>query len=142
MLEGPASASNLGEMQYRGWLGTYGFYDACDFTPYGAQPSNSCEIVACWMAHHQGMIMVAAANALGANTMQRRFHAEPMVAATERLLQEVPRSAAEPVPDESGKLNWLKTSVPVLRSFWQTALSAPREESELPPVQQIRETDG
>ena len=141
-LEGPAAASNLREMQDRGWLGTYGFYDACDFTPHGAQPINACEIVACWMAHHQGMILVAAANALEGNAMQRRFHAEPMVAATERLLQEVPRSAVEPTPDDSAQLNWLKTSVPALRSFWRAALSTPRAESELPPPQQIRESDG
>ena len=141
-LEGPAAASNLREMQDRGWLGTYGFYEACDFTPRGAQPMNACEIVACWMAHHQGMILIAAANALGANAMQRRFHAEPMVAATERLLQEIPQSAVEPVRNASAKLSWLKTSVPVFRSLWQTAVSAPREESEVPPVQQIRETDG
>jgi len=93
------------------------------------------------MAHHQGMTLVAAANVLGANAMQRRFHAEPMVAATERLLQEVPRTAAETVPDAPDKLNWLKTSVPVFRSFWQTAVSAPREESEAPPAQ-AHEADG
>jgi len=141
-LDGPAGATNLREMHQRGWLGTYGFYEACDFTHNGAEGSNTGEIVACWMAHHQGMTLVAAANVLGANAMQRRFHAEPMVAATERLLQEVPRSAAESVPGECGQLNWLKTSVPVLRSFCQTALSAPREESEAPPAQQIREIDG
>jgi cyclic beta-1,2-glucan synthetase len=141
LLEGPAGASNLREMQQRGWLGTYGFYEACDFTQNDAEASNTGEIVACWMAHHQGMILVAAANALEGNAMQRRFHAEPMVAATERLLQEVPRTAVETVPDAPDKLNWLKTSVPVFRSFWQTAVSAPREEPEAPPAQ-AHEADG
>jgi cyclic beta-1,2-glucan synthetase len=47
------------------------------------------------MAHHQGMNLVAAASVLGDLSMQRRFHAEPMVAATERLLQEkIPRTGA------------------------------------------------
>ena len=142
LLEGPAGTSNLREMQQRGWLGTYGFYEACDFTQHGAQASSSCEIVACWMAHHQGMILVAAANVLGANAMQRRFHAEPMVAATERLLQEVPRSAVAAVPDAPAKSSWLKTSVPVFCSLWKTAVSHPREESEVPPTQRIHETDG
>jgi hypothetical protein len=133
-------------MERRGWLGTYGFYDACDFTRYGtnsAQVDRAGVPVACWMAHHQGMILVAAANALDASVMQRRFHAEPMVAATERLLQENTRTATDPGEDEAGgKLGWLRESVPVFRSFWQTALSAPRGESELPSAQRVRETDG
>jgi hypothetical protein len=41
-----------------------------------------------WMAHHQGMSLVAAANVLCNSVMQRRFHAEPRVAAMERLLHE------------------------------------------------------
>ena len=141
--DGPASASNLREMQHRGWLGKYGFYDACDFTQYKATTAGSVDqLVPCWMAHHQGMSLVAVANALCGNVMQRRFHAEPMVAATERLLQEVPAECGRRVPDGADKLNWLKESVPVLRSVWQTALSAPPEESELPAVQRIRGTDG
>ena len=48
--------------------------------------------VRAWFAHHQGMSLVALANAgLGA-AMVRRFHADPRVQATEPLLQErVPR---------------------------------------------------
>jgi cyclic beta-1,2-glucan synthetase len=41
-----------------------------------------------WMAHHQGMSLVAAVNVLCDSAMQRRFHAEPRVAAIERLLHE------------------------------------------------------
>jgi hypothetical protein len=45
------------------------------------------------MAHHQGMCMLAAANVLCDSAMQRRFHAEPRVAANERLLHEkLPRT--------------------------------------------------
>ena len=139
--DGPASASNLREMEYRGWLSKYGFYDAYDFTADRAGAGNICEAVACWMAHHQGMILVAAANALAANATQRHFHAEPMVTATERLLQEGSRSVTAVVPDEPGKLDWLKTSVPVIRNLWQTAVAA-RETNELGAVQRVRETDG
>ena len=42
------------------------------------------------MAHHQAMSLVAAANVLCDSAMQRRFHAEPRVAAIERLLHEKP----------------------------------------------------
>jgi cyclic beta-1,2-glucan synthetase len=46
------------------------------------------------MAHHQGMTLVALANALLGDPMVKRFHADPRVQATELLLQErVPRQA-------------------------------------------------
>jgi cyclic beta-1,2-glucan synthetase len=94
LVDPQAAMKNLHEMKARGWIGTQGFYDACDFTPSrmnGKKP----EPVTCFMAHHQGMILVTAASVLNDLSMQRRFHAEPMVAATERLLQEkLPRTGA------------------------------------------------
>ena len=55
------------------------------------------------MAHHQGMTIVAIANALLDGEMRSRFHGEPIVQATELLLQErTPRdvAAARPWTDE------------------------------------------
>ena len=52
-------------------------------------------IVRAYMAHHQGMTIVAIADALLDGAMRARFHAEPMVQATELLLQErTPRDVA------------------------------------------------
>ena len=52
-------------------------------------------IVRAYMAHHQGMTLVAIANALHDGAMRARFHAEPIVQATELLLQErTPRDVA------------------------------------------------
>jgi cyclic beta-1,2-glucan synthetase len=42
------------------------------------------------MAHHQAMSLIAAANVLCGSVMQQRFHAEPRVAAIERVLHEKP----------------------------------------------------
>jgi cyclic beta-1,2-glucan synthetase len=71
-----------------GLLGTYGFFEAADFTPSRVKPGNTFEPVRCWLAHHQGMSLMAVANVICNSSSQRRFHAEPMVAATERLLHE------------------------------------------------------
>jgi hypothetical protein len=93
LVDAQNAAKNIREMKSRGWVGAYGFYDAADFTPSRLPAGKSCEEVTCWMAHHQGMILVTAATFLGDMSMQRRFHAEPMVAATERILQEkIPRT--------------------------------------------------
>src|SRR4029077_16578466 len=52
-------------------------------------------IVRSYMAHHQGMLLVAIANTLLDGVMRARFHASPMVQATELLLQErTPRDVA------------------------------------------------
>ena len=53
-------------------------------------------VVRAYMAHHQGMTLVALANVLAATSPCRaRFHAEPIVQATELLLQErTPRDVA------------------------------------------------
>ena len=41
-----------------------------------------------YMAHHQGMSLLALDNALNDSPMQQRFHADPRVQAAELLLQE------------------------------------------------------
>jgi cyclic beta-1,2-glucan glucanotransferase len=83
-----AAIANLRTMKKMGLLGAYGFYEACDFTKSRIGPEASFSVVPCWMAHHQGMSLLAVANALCGASIQRRFHAEPVVAATERLLHE------------------------------------------------------
>jgi len=86
-----AALRNLRRMAKEGWLEGYGFCDAADYT---LAPRSSrhrpYELVRCWMAHHQGMSMLAIANLLHHNVVQRWFHNNPQVQATERLLQEKP----------------------------------------------------
>jgi hypothetical protein len=88
MADAPAAVENIRNLEVMGLLGDYGFYEAVDFTASRIKPGNKFEIVRCWLAHHQGMSLMAIANVLCNASVQRRFHAEPMVAATERLLHE------------------------------------------------------
>jgi len=80
--------SNLERMKKMNWLSTYGFFEAGDFTPSRQVRGERHQVVRNWMAHHQGMTLLAITNALCDSSMQRRFHAEPGVMATERLLHE------------------------------------------------------
>ncbi len=51
-------------------------------------------VVRAFMAHHEGMIIVALANALLDDEMVARFHSDPRIQAPELLLQErIPRQA-------------------------------------------------
>ena len=85
-----------------GACGRYGFYEALDYTPSRLPENASVAIVRAFMAHHQGMTIVAIADALLDGAMRARFHAEPMVQATELLLQEgTPRDVAVVRPWEA-----------------------------------------
>ena len=85
---------NLERMQKLGWLSAYGFFEAGDFTASRLARGERHQVVRNWMAHHQGMTLLSITNALCDSSMQRRFHAEPGVMATERLLHEnSPRAA-------------------------------------------------
>ncbi|HVB87438.1 MAG TPA: glucoamylase family protein [Candidatus Dormibacteraeota bacterium] len=93
MLDPVAAVRNVVKMKQLGWLGEYGFYDAVDFTARRIVAGKQHEVVRTWMAHHQGMTLVAISNTLCDSAMQRRFHADPRVAAAERVLHEMPPRA-------------------------------------------------
>ena len=82
--------ANLAELEARGALGDYGFFDALDYTR--PEPGKRFAVVRNHMAHHIGMSLVALTNALNDRVWQRRFHADPLVRSVELLLQErIPR---------------------------------------------------
>jgi hypothetical protein len=85
------SLENLHRMVDLGWLGAYGFFEAADYTAVQHKIWRRKPIqVRCWMAHHQGMSLLALANFLRDNVIQRWFHKEGRVQATELLLHEKP----------------------------------------------------
>ena len=88
MVDPLAAARNLDRLAGIGGRGRYGFYEALDYTPIRLPEGQSVATVHAYMAHHQGMSIVAIANALLDGVMRTRFHAEPIVQATELLLQE------------------------------------------------------
>ena len=99
MVEPAASARNLARLAAVGARGRYGFYEALDYTRSRLPEGKDYAIVRAFMAHHQGMTVVAIANALLDGEMRARFHAEPIIQATELLLQErTPRDVAAARP--------------------------------------------
>jgi cyclic beta-1,2-glucan synthetase len=92
----PAPAcANLQRMAALGFTGRYGFYEAVDYTPARLPPGQACAVVRSFMAHHQGMGLLALSHLLHERPMQRRFEGDPQLRATLPLLHErVPRSGA------------------------------------------------
>jgi cyclic beta-1,2-glucan synthetase len=122
LVDPAAAARNFRRLASLGAEGSLGFYDAVDFTPRGPLDVPYGEAVAPadgrtpgpvpgvvvrnYLAHHQGMTLVAIANVLHEDVMAGRFHADPRVKATELLLQErIPREAplVEPRPAEESR---------------------------------------
>jgi cyclic beta-1,2-glucan synthetase len=79
---------NLRRMEASGWVGPYGFYESADFMASLRRPTLTRE----WMAHHQGMSLLAIVNLLRDNVVQNWFHANPLVQSAELLLHEMPTS--------------------------------------------------
>ncbi|HEY2592794.1 MAG TPA: glucoamylase family protein, partial [Chloroflexota bacterium] len=105
MVDPAAATANFIRLAASGGCGQYGFYEALDFTPARLPEGKVLVLVRAYMAHHQGMTVVAIANALFDGVMRTRFHAEPMVQATALLLQErTPRdvAVAHPRAEEVG----------------------------------------
>jgi cyclic beta-1,2-glucan synthetase len=95
MVDPRAAVANLKRLAEIGAQGPYGFYEALDYTPARLPEGESVAIIHAFMAHHQGMTIVAIADALLNGAMRARFHAEPIIKATELLLQErTPRDVA------------------------------------------------
>ena len=86
---------NLQVMAAEGFLGDYGLYESIDYTPSRVLPGTNHAIVRSYMAHHQGMSLLSLAHVLLDQPMQRRFMSDPLVRATDLLLQErVPKKGA------------------------------------------------
>jgi cyclic beta-1,2-glucan synthetase len=105
MIDPQRSALNFARLTAIGARGRYGFFEALDYTRSRLPEGSRVAIVRAFMAHHQGMTVVAIANVLFDGKMRERFHAEPSIQATELLLQErAPRdvSVAHPRAEEVG----------------------------------------
>ncbi|GAA0541340.1 glucoamylase family protein [Rhizomicrobium palustre] len=88
MVEPAAATRNFARLTAEGALGRFGFYEALDYTRARLPEDTDHAVIRAFMAHHQGMTIVAIANTLLDGQMRARFHAEPSIQATELLLQE------------------------------------------------------
>jgi hypothetical protein len=89
------ACSNLQRLAEEGMAGPYGFFEAVDYTPARLPRGQSGVIVRSFMAHHQGMSLLAFAYLLLDRPMQKRFESDLLFQATMLLLQErIPKATA------------------------------------------------
>ncbi|RBM08883.1 GH36-type glycosyl hydrolase domain-containing protein [Novacetimonas cocois] len=95
MIDPQKAVANLSVLDRTGAQGRYGFYESLDYTPDRVPDHHRVAIVRAYMAHHQGMSILAAADTVMNGIMRSRFHDDPAIAAAELLLQErAPRTGA------------------------------------------------
>src|SRR5260370_25490036 len=125
-----AALENFKRIAKAGGEGRYGFYEALDYTKTRLPEGKEVAVIHAFMAHHQGMSLVALANVLEDGVMRARFHADPIVQATELLLQErTPRDAlvARPRAEEvSAAAKVRDVFPPVARRFTTADDPTPR----------------
>ena len=85
----PADATaNLRRLEALGARGEFGFFDAVDFTASRQPKGQAFSVVRNFMAHHQGMSLVALCNVLRAGAPRRWLAASALIAAHQPLLDE------------------------------------------------------
>ena len=95
------ACDNLERLAAEGREGAYGFYEAVDYTPSRLPPHQSSVTIRSFMAHHQGMSLLALAYRLLNRPMQRRFLSCPSFRAADLLLQErVPNTTAKVLSED------------------------------------------
>ena len=95
MVDPQKAVANLLALEHVGAQGRYGFYESLDYTPQRVPDHERVAVVRAYMAHHQGMSILAVADAVMNGIMRSRFHDDPAIASAELLLQErAPRTGA------------------------------------------------
>ncbi len=125
-LQPQAVLSNITRLENLHMLGRFGFYEAIDYTKTRLPPEKQHAIVQSYMAHHQGIILLAACNYLLNDVMVRRFHGDERIQSIELLLQEkIPQDPhiEYPHPEETVELHSITRSVNI--APWRVPADSP-----------------
>ena len=132
-LVAPADAVvNLQRLESLGARGEYGFFDAVDFTVSRQPKGEPLSVVRNFMAHHQGMVLVALSNVLRDGAPRRWFGSAPLIEAHASLLHERtprqiigsadPRQPPEPNRAEMAPMHQPRLVDPTVPGFQPTHL--------------------
>ncbi len=95
MVDPERACINLQRLSDEGFTGTYGFYEAIDYTASRLPHGEKSAVIRSFMAHHEGMSFLSLNYLILNRPMQKRFNAEPQFQATALLLHErIPKATA------------------------------------------------
>jgi len=117
LVDAPAAVRNLQRLWSQGLAGALGLYEAVDFTASRLPPGETEIVVRSFMAHHQGMSLLALVWLLREQPMQRRFASDPNLRGTLLLLQErvpkVPSFHRHTTPSPESALGFAPSDMPI-----------------------------
>ncbi len=118
--------ANLARFKALHMLSHYGLYEAIDYTPGRVPEGQDYAIVESYMAHHQGMILVALCNQLLDEPMVKRFWADARLQSIDLLLQEkFPVDAPVEHPHQGELADIRPSRPPVSITPWRVQVDAP-----------------
>ena len=120
MIEPVSACTNLQRLAQLGAAGVYGLHEAVDYTRTRLPGGQTHAVVRSFMAHHQGMSLLALLHVLRGPRMQQHFGSDPRVRASLLLLQErVPKDSPPKARDtEHAGRRWSAADVETpVRSF-------------------------
>ena len=125
-LQPQAVLQNMGNLEQLKMLGRFGFYEALDFTKTRLPAGQTHAVVQSYMAHHQGMILMAACNYLLGDVMVQRFHADEHIQSIELLLQEkIPQNPPIEYPHLDEPADLPEGARLVSSEPWRVAVESP-----------------
>tara|TARA_B110001454_G_scaffold219197_1_gene251435 strand:- start:24390 stop:33101 length:8712 start_codon:yes stop_codon:yes gene_type:complete len=104
MVKPHAAIENMKRLIKDNLLSAHGFYEAVDYTRERLPQNEKFAVIRSFMAHHQGMSLVAINNVLNQSIIRERFHADPRIRATQLLLQERIPHGVNPVPPKAAEI--------------------------------------
>lgn len=123
MVDPGEACRNLQKLAAAGYQGTYGLFEAIDFTPSRLPRGMMCVPLRSFMAHHQGMSLLALTSLLQHQPMQRRFLSEPQFKAAELLLQERIPKTASPLQPHAAEVSAARQPPPKVASSMRVCSS-------------------
>ena len=88
MVDPVEAVKNIDQLLAEGLGGSYGLYEAADYSPQRLPFESRRAVVKSYMAHHHGMSLMALNNVAHQDVLQRRYHEVPEIHAARFLLQE------------------------------------------------------
>ncbi|MFP4226061.1 MAG: GH36-type glycosyl hydrolase domain-containing protein [Desulfobacterales bacterium] len=121
-----AVVENIAALIKQNALGTYGFYEAIDYTPSRLSIGETQAVVHSFYSHHQGMILLSLSNYLTDEKMINRFHSDPRIQSADLLLQEKPSNQAQLEKIlEMGAVRWVTEKPKIEMNSWPAPVHSP-----------------
>ena len=135
-----AVLKNMTRLEELNVLGCFGFFEAIDFTKTRPPEKHRDDmpagrahaIVQSYLAHHQGMILMAAGNYLLDDVMVARFHSNEHIQSVELLLQEkVPQNPPLEFPHTDEPTDLPKSPREITSAPWRVPVNTPSPQAHI-----------